>query len=425
MISFRSTVFAADWMHWRGPTADGVASGSATPPVHWDSKTNVAWIADLPGEGTATPIIFGDQVLLLSAEKTDRKSPNPVPNDERAKTVPDEYFYRFHVTSLDRNTGKVRWQKIATEQVPHEGKHPTNTYASGSPTTDGERLYASFGSRGLFCYSLEGELIWQNDLGDLRTRLGWGEAITPVLAGELLIVCWDQEEGSYIIALNKRTGQTVWKIDRPDEVSSWNTPLVASYEGRQQVIVNGTGSVKAYDAANGKLLWSCGGQTTNPIPSPVRYQDTVICMSGYRGSCVCAIPLSATGDITDTKLIRWKGDQGTPYVPSPIISGDRLFFTAVLTDVMSCLDARTGKSLIERKRLSGVKSLYASPVLAGGHIYFVGREGTTVVVKDNPALDIIAVNSLSIEDSMDASPVAVDNQLFLRSWSKLYCLKNH
>ena len=411
-----------NWVQWRGPTADGVAAERARPPLKWDNKTNAAWVANLVGEGTATPIVFGDQIFVVSAEKTSRRSTKPVHNDANAKTVPDEFFYRFIVASFDRNTGTQRWQQIATEQVPHEGRHPTNTYAAGSPTTDGERLYVSFGSRGTFCYSLTGELLWQADLGQMRTRFGWGEAITPVLAGELLIINWDQEAGSYITALDKRTGKQVWKVDRPGEVTSWNTPLVTTIDDQQMIIVNGTGSAKAYEAKSGRLLWECAGQTTNAIPSPIRFEDTAICMSGYRGACACAIPLNSVGDLTDKGLVRWKVSQGTPYVPSPTLSGERLFFTGGNSDILSCLDVRTGNALMERKRLTGVDSLYASPIVANGHIYFAGRHGTTLVVKDNENLDVVAVNELN--DAIDASPVAVNNQLFLRSWTKLYCFQD-
>ena len=410
-----------NWTQWRGPTADGVAGTNAKPPLRWDNKTHVKWVANLPGNGSATPIVLGNQVFVVSAEKTSQKSPKPVANDEGAKTTPDEFFYRFLVSCIDRGTGKLNWQKTAIEQVPHEGRHDTNTYAAGSPTTDGERLYVSFGSRGIFCYSLTGELIWQVDLGDMRTRFGWGEAVTPVLSGELLIVNWDQEEGSFIIALDKRSGKQVWKVDRPGEVTSWNTPFATVFNGKSMVIVNGTNRVRAYDAQTGEQLWACGGQTTNAIPSPIRFENNAICMSGYRAACANAIPLDSLGDITDKKSVKWNVSKGTPYVPSPIISGTRLFFTAGNSDVLSCVDVRTGNVLFDRRRLSGVGSLYSSPVVANGHIYFTGREGTTVVLKDNENLDVVAVNPL--EDTIDASPVAVDNQLFLRSWTKLYCLQ--
>ena len=410
-----------NWSQWRGPTADGRAGSKARPPIHWDVEKNVAWKVDLPGEGSATPVVYGNQIFILSAIKTERKSPTPVVKDERAKTVPDESFYQFVVSSYDRQTGRQNWQQVAVEEVPHEGKHETHTYAAGSPTTDGERLYLSFGSRGVFCYSLDGKLIWKIDLGEMRTRNGWGEAVTPVLTDESLIINWDQEEGSFIAAIDKLTGKIRWKVDRVGEVSSWNTPFVTSFEGKQQVIVNGTGSVKAYDASDGRVLWECGGQTVNAIPSPIRYRDSVICTSGYRGSLACLIPLNSRGNVTESETIGWKVTQGTPYVPSPILSGTRLLFTAGNTNLLSCIDANTGKPLCERKRLDGIRSMYASPMWANGHFYFASREGTTVVVKDNATLDVVATNDL--DDVIDASPVAVDDQLFLRSWTKLYCIQ--
>ena len=187
------------------------------------------------------------------------------------------------------------------------------------------------------------------------------------------------------------------------------------------VIVNGTHRVRCYVARTGEELWSCGGQSINAIPSPVRFAETAICMSGYRSAAAFAVPLNSSGDITGSEAIRWQYHTGTPYVPSPAVSGHRILFTAANTDVLSCLDARTGKPLTDRRRLPGVGSLYASPLVAGGHVYFTGREGTTVVLKDNETLDVAAVNVLN--DAIDASPVAVGRQLFLRSRTRLYCIE--
>lgn len=410
-----------NWLHWRGPTADGQAASTAAPPIQWNQNENIAWVANLPGEGSSTPIVVGEQIFLLSAIKTDRKSATPVMKDERAKTVPEELFYEFVLLCINRNSGEILWQKIVTAAVPHEGKHETNTYAAGSPISDGERLYFSFGSRGVFCYSLAGELIWKVNLGQMRTRNGWGEAITPALTADSVIINWDQEENSYIIALDKKTGETKWKVDRPNEVTSWNTPFVTAFAGVEQVIVNGTASVKSYAATDGKLLWECGGQTVNAIPSPVRYKDFVICMSGYRGAMACAIPLSSQGNVTESSNIPWRVTQSTPYVPSPIMSDSRLLFTAGNTNVLSCIDASTGKPLLERMRLQNIRTLYASPILANGHFYFTSREGVTTVLKDNETLDVVSVNEL--DDVIDASPVSVEDQLFLRSWTKLYCIQ--
>ncbi|MBM3967498.1 MAG: hypothetical protein FJ308_20945, partial [Planctomycetes bacterium] len=415
------TVFVENWPHWRGPTADGHAGRNATPPLQWSSSKNIEWVQELPGEGAATPIVYGRQIFVLSAIKTDRKSPTAVLSDERAKTIPDELYYQFVVSSYDRGNGDLLWSRVAIEEVPHEGKHDTNTYAAGSPTTDGERLYFSFGSRGVFCYSLDGTELWKIDLGDMRTRNGWGEAITPSLTAKSLIVNWDQEEGSFIAAIDKLTGDIRWKVERPGEVTSWNTPFVTTYKGKEQVIVNGTGAVKSYDANDGSVLWECGGQTVNAIPSPIRFRDSVICTSGYRGALACSIPLNSRGDVTSEGKLGWRVTQSTPYVPSPILSDSRLLFTAGNTNLLSCIDAQTGQSLMERRRLTGIRTMYASPVLANGHFYFTSREGTTVVVKDNSNLEIVETNVL--DDVIDSSPIAVDDQLFLRSWSKLYCIK--
>ena len=407
-----------NWHQWRGPFSNGSAAPDAAPPVQLDIKQPGNWSLALPGEGASTPVVWQNQIFVLSAERTDRAAETPIPPHSDAKTQPPNVYYRFIVTSADRQTGKIIWQKTAVEQVPHEGKHTTHTYAAASPTTDGKRLYVSFGSRGLFCYTLDGELIWQKDLGDMRTRFGWGEAVTPALAGDLLIVNWDAEEGSFITALKSDTGEQVWRKERPDEKTSWNTPLITAADGRTIAVVNGSGKARAYSVADGKVLWECGGQTTNAIPSPLQFEELAVCMSGYRSAASFAIPLNSAGDVTGTDRIRWSFPEGTPYVPSPTLSGNRLYFTGNTGDILTVLDAAAGKPLTQKKRLSGVGNCYASPLAAGGHIYITGREGTTVVLQDKPPFDVVATSHL--EGNFDASPVAVGSQLLLRSWNTLY-----
>lgn len=412
----------ANWHQWRGPYGNGRAADNAKPPLKWSAESGVKWIASLPGNGSATPVVWQDQLFALSAEETNRKADAPPSAAADAKTSPPGTFHRFHVTCVDRSTGRIIWDDVASEEVPHEGHHPTHTYAGGSPLTDGERLYASFGSRGIFCYTLDGKRLWSKDLGDMRTRFGWGEAVTPALAGELLIVNWDQEEDSFVCALDVHTGDEVWRVARPDEKTSWNTPFITRFQDRTLAIINGSGKARAYDAANGSVMWECGGQTTNAIPSPVRFEDFVVCMSGYRGAAAVAIPLNATGDVTGAPSLLWSHGNGTPYVPSPALSGHRLYFTGGNSDVLTCLDVRTGQPLIDRQRLSGAGDLYASPLAAGGHVYFVGRQGTTVVLRDDESSEVVASNTIA--DQFDASPVAVGDQLFLRSWTKLYCISS-
>jgi outer membrane protein assembly factor BamB len=369
--------------------------------------------------------VWKDQVFVLTAVQTDRKAePESLPKQDPRfpkKTTAPTCYYRFVVLSFDRDTGKLRWQHTATEQVPHEGHHPTHSYAAGSPTTDGRTLCVSFGSRGIYGYRLNGDLIWHRDLGRLNTRLGWGEAVTPVLHNNRVLLNWDQEDNSALICLDAETGQTIWRTPR-DEKTSWNTPLVVNRDGKTQVIVNGTKRIRSYDFNSGKLLWECGGMTVNPIPSPLADEARVYCMSGYTGSAACAVPLDSHGDLKDHQLA-WRHTHGTPYVPSPLLIGDRLYFTQANSPLLTVLDAKQGTPVLDRVRLPGQQSFYASPVAAAGRIYLVDRKGVTLVLRQSDKLEILATNRL--DDAIDASPALVGKQVFLRGEKYLYCIEDH
>ncbi len=409
------------WGAWRGPLENGTAP-HGDPPLRFSESENFAWKADLPGEGALTPIIWGNRVFVTAAEPTDKKAP-PKDPDPRSRTSPPDVFYRFLVLCFDRESGRELWRRTATEAVPSEGRHSTNTYAGGSPVTDGQRLYVSFGTQGVYCYSLDGDLLWSRKLGVLRTRLGWGQASTPGLGGDTLVVNWDQEDDSFVVALDAATGEPKWKKSRPEEPTSWSVPLIVRQGEKQQVVINATGRTRAYDLATGDVLWECGGQTVNAIPSPVRIDDAVICMSGYRGSAAIAIPLETRGDVTgQSGRVIWSHGKDTPYVPSPLLYGDLLVFTKTLQPIASCLNARTGEVMREAVRLPRLKGLYASPTAAAGRIYFVGREGGVVVCRADASLEVLA--EFSLPDGFDASPAIVGRQLFLRGRKTLYCFQS-
>jgi outer membrane protein assembly factor BamB len=425
------TVSAADfntdklsnWHHWRGPNADGSAP-KADPPVKWDTKTNIRWKAELPGKGSSTPVVWGDRVFVMTAIKTDRVAkPSELPQVDpkfKVMTNPPSNFYQFVVLCFDRNTGKKLWEKVAAEKVPHEGTHETHSYAAGSPTADGKFLYVSFGSFGTYCYDFEGNLKWSRDLGLLHTRYGWGEAVTPVVDGEYLLLNYDQEADSALYCLDAATGKTKWVAKR-DEKTSWNTPLVAEHAGKKQVVTSGTTRIRSYDLATGELIWECGGMTINPIPSPLKYGDAAICMSGYKGAAAISVPLGSKGDLGTTGKVNWRESPGTPYVPSPVLVGDTLYFTAANDALLSILDAKTGRVILDKERLPQAKSFYASPVTAAGRVYLTDRNGTTVVLKAGETIDVLAVNKLN--EPIDASPVLVGKQLFLRGEKHLYCIE--
>ena len=435
------------WHQWRGPQANGVAP-HGNPPSEWAAETNIKWKTPIPGRGSASPIVWDDRIFLLTAVDTGRSdeaveqtgAEEPVAEQLAADASMEESrergrlggrrgflgrragpqnYQQYTVVCVDRTSGDVLWQKVAREAVPLEAGHQTNSHASASAVTDGERLYCSFGSHGLYCYDYDGELLWERDLGDMQTRNGFGEGATPTLYKETLVVAWDHEGDSFITALDAATGDERWKTPR-DEVTTWNTPLVVEAAGRTQAIVNGSNRTRSYDLATGEQIWECGGQATNPIASPVAHGGLVFCMTGHRGSAVVAIPLDAEGDITGSEQIAWQTDQGGPYVPSPLLYGERLYFHKASTGVLSCLGARDGAPLFDQKRLPGIDNVYASPVGAAGRVYLTARDGTTLVIRDGDELEVLAANSVG--EPVDASPAIVGDELFIRGENHLFCI---
>lgn len=410
------------WPQLRGPLATGV-SPDGNPPTEWNNTKNIRWKVAIPGVGSSTPVIWGDKVFVLTAIETDRKDPSiPEPQDQPMRPFGIKFpnkIHQFVVMCLDRATGKTLWQKTATEQVPHEGHHPDNDFASATPVTDGEHLFVPFGSRGVYCYDLEGNEIWKQDFGDFNTRNSFGEGSSPALYGDTLVTTWDHEGESFIVAQNAKTGEVRWRKDR-DEVSAWATPIIVERAGKVQVITNATTRVRSYDLNTGEILWECGGQVTNVTPSPVANDKLVFCMSGYRGSALYALPLDQRGDLTDTDKVAWQLGRGTPYIPSPLLYGNRLYFTQSNEGILSCVDAATGKILFDRTRLPGIRGLYASPVGAAGRVYITSREGTTLVIRDSDQFEVLATNVLN--DPIDASPAVAGKELFLRGMKYLYCI---
>ncbi len=413
-----------NWHQWRGPEATGFAP-NADPPLEWDQEKNIKWKVDIPGRGDSTPIVWGNRIFLLTAIKTDREEESPPEEESEApggnpfRVERPTHYHKFVVMCLDRESGEVLWEKVAAELVPHEGHHRDHGFASASPVTDGEYLYASFGSRGIYCYDMQGELQWQRDLGDMSVYRFFGEATSPVLHKDTLIVNWDHEGDSFLYSLDARTGDTKWEVAR-DEHSTWATPLVVEHEGTTQVIVNALGKCRGYDFETGEVLWECGGQVLAVIPCPIAYQGTVFCMSGYPGSALYAIPLDSRGDITDSDKIAWSRKRDTPYCPSALLYKDRLYFNKTNGGILTVLDATSGEPLIEATRMPGIRGLYASPVAAEGKIYFTSRDGTTLVIDDGPELNVLATNEL--DEPVNASPALVGKELFIRTADHLYCI---
>lgn len=399
-----SSIYGENWGHWRGVGGNGVAVDSK-PPVEFGLSKNLSWKIPIEGSGSGSPVVWGDRVFVTSAI---RQSGNP------------NGSFRFVVHCFDRDSGSLMWKRTAVEGTPHEGTHETNTYASASPCTDGNRVYVSFGSQGLFAYTMEGELAWRRDLGRMTMRNGFGEGSSPALSEDRLIVPWDHEGASKLYCLNTATGETLWQVDR-EESSNWGTPLVVEHDGKKQIITTGENLVRSYDFETGELLWYCGGQTQRPAASPVAGNGLVYVGSGFRGSFLAAFRPGGRGDVEGTPFVAWTRNRDTPDIGSPLLSGDRLYFYKGKSGLLSCVDAVTGQPHYVTARIDGLKSIYASPIAAGGHVYLSDRSGTIVVVKDGNQLETVAINS--IDETLDASPAPVGKQLFVRGAKHLFCFE--
>ena len=387
---------AANWPTWRGPTGNGTAPG-ATPPVEWGESKNVAWKVRVPGIGSASPVVWGDKIFVATAEP-----------DSGGKQ-------KFILICYDRKTGEILWQRTAADVKPQEGHHKDHGYASASPMTDGKHVFAHFGTRGMFAYTLDGEPAWDfTEFGSMTTRAGFGEGSSPTISGDHIIVPWDQEGDSYIMALDKNSGKPLWKTPR-DEPTSWATPLVVG----GQVIANGQNYARGYDLKTGKEIWRCAGQTARPVASPVANDTLAFVGSGHRGSYLGAFKYrSAKGDIEGTDAVAWSISKATPDIASLLLSDDRLYFTSGKGSVITCSDATTGKPHFERERPPGIGNIYASPIAAGGHVYIWGRNGKTAVIEDGTDFKIIATNTL--DEGIDATPAFSESDIIIRTTNHLY-----
>ncbi len=470
-----------NWGQWRGPAANGVAV-KGKPAVTWSESENIRWKRALPGQGLSTPIVWADRVYIQTAiavgepkakagdegadgggasrdrqgdrsghiERNERSRRDGSPSDgqtwqsrpdgerrggrggegmrrggrrgrRRGRAKPPTQSYRYVIMALDRKTGETVWERTLRETIPHEGSHRDGSQAPASPFTDGGNVFAYFGSHGLYCLDMDGTLKWEKDLGDMRTRAGFGEGSTPALYKDTIIVPWDNEDESFIVALDRSTGAEKWRKSR-DEATNWATPLIVTDTPKPQAIVSGDKRVIGYDLATGDVVWECGGLGTNCVPTPVAVSGTTIVMSGHRDVAALAIRYkNARGDVTDTDAVLWSKDKGTPYVPSPLLYGNALYYLQKNSSILSCLDPATGSKHYKQQRLEEINGVYASLVGADGKVYIVGRNGVTYVLRRGEKFEVLAINKLGKED-FSASPAIVGDEIYLRSRTHLYCI---
>ena len=419
-----------NWPQFRGPGARGVADGASFPD-RWSATENVAWKLDLPGRGWSSPIVWGGRVFLTTVVNRGETEPPKKGlyfggNRPEAPTTTHEWW----VYCLDLDSGKVRWKEKVHAGRPPSGIHLKNSFASETPVTDGERVYFYFGNVGIFAFDLDGKRVWSQPVEPHPTRFGWGTAASPVLHGDRIYVVNDNEEKSFLLALDKRTGKELWRVPR-DEKSNWSTPFVWRNSKRTEIITPGTGKVRAYDL-DGKELWSLRGMSGITIATPFAEGDLLYVTSGYVGSPlkpIYAIRPGASGDIslarseTANAHIAWCNWTAAPYNPSTLLYAGTLY---VLLDrgMLSAHDAKTGKAFFDRERIPNGGAFTTSPWAANGKIFCLNEDGATFVFRAGEKFDLLHVNKLADDDMGMATPAIAGDKLLLRTAARIYCVKS-
>lgn len=447
LIALASSIASGDdhWPQFRGPRGSGVAAEAALP-TQWSAERNLLWKVAVPGVGWSQPIVWGDRIFLTTAISAEQPKPNPdnggpgfggfgdlsfsaAAQGGAAELAPPEADYRWEVLCLDAGSGDTRWRRAVREGRPPHHIHPNNTYASETPATDGERIIACFGMAGLYCLDLDGNPLWHKDLGVFPTQFGWGTGSSPILWEDRVFVQCDNDEQSFLLALDKRTGDELWRVEREDEKSNWSTPYIWKNRLRTELVTAGGGKFRAYDPRSGELLWEMKGQgraSVTPIgDEELLYVDSADRLMGIRGR-IHAIRAGAQGDLslsrkeTSGEFVAWSANVSASRLASPLLWQGRLFVFEQ-SAIVHCYDAKTGREF-DRQRLPGVKGFVASPLAAAGKIYCLDQTGATLVLEPGDKLHVLATNAL--EEMSWSTPAVTGNRLLLRGTDHLYCIGN-
>jgi outer membrane protein assembly factor BamB len=456
LLCLAAAARAGDWPQFRGPGGAGV-SDEKQLPAEWSADKNVAWKADIPGVAWSSPVVWGDKVFVTTAVTDKQTKPKPFgggpfgrgdngddppPRGTRpgggfggggfpgmGGGRPPNAVYRWQVYCLDREKGTVLWKQTAVEQKPAVGINPWNSYATETPVTDGDRVYAYFGMTGLYCYDFDGKLLWNKDLGAYRTNMGYGSGSSPTLDGDRLFVQCDNEEKSFLVALNKKTGEELWRVKR-DERSSWSTPFVWKNKKRTELVVCAPGRVRSYNTEDGKQLWELTlgntGFGATSTSTPVADDERIYVGSGgTRGSGpLFAVKAGASGDVTpkddkETDGVAWSRTNGGPGIASPLLYDGYLY--VLERGAITCYEAATGQPAYRHERLRRAAGFTSSPWAGDGKVYCLDEEGRTFVIQAGPEFKLLGTNT--IEEMCYATPAASGGALFLRGEDHLFCIK--
>jgi len=431
--------FPENWPQFRGPRSDGVV-GSAGFPLQWDATTNVRWKIRNPGEGWSAPIVWGNKLFLTAAvvEQPPRGSTAQATQPEpyrsgggRLRSDLTSAVYRWEVVCLDTETGQVLWRRAAREGTPRIPRHSSNTYATETPVTDGERVYAYFGMTGLYCYDFDGQLVWQKDLGTYETRAGWGTSSSPVLYEGRLFLQVDNQEQSFLLALDAKSGRELWRVPR-DEATQYSSPIIWQNSRRAELIAGGM-IYRSYDPETGRLLWQLDMAKGRSAASPLADGDRLYVGTEFRnrggaddgGGFLFAVKAGASGDITPaadqstSDGVAWRCADSGIQMASPVICGGFIYLFERRSSVVNGIDAKTGE-LVFRERVPGARAFWASPWACDGKVFALDETGTTYVIQPGSELNVLRTNR--IDEQFWSTPAAANGALFLRGVDHLYCI---
>jgi outer membrane protein assembly factor BamB len=416
---------AQQWPSFRGPGASGVAVGTAPTATTWNVEKGdaVLWKTEIPGIAVSSPIVAGDRLFVSTAVSGDPKAGHRTGLYGDVEPVNDVTRHVWRLIALDRKSGTVLWDKVVHQGVPKTKRHPKSSQASPTPVTDGTRVVVSFGSEGLYAYSVKGDLLWKQDLGTLNAGwfydpdYEWGVGSSPIIWRNLVIVQCDIQQHSFIAAFDVKTGKPVWRTDR-DEIPSWATPTVVEIGGVTELVTQGTNAIRGYDPLTGKELWRLTGNSEVTVPTPIAGPGTVIVTNGYRGiQPIYAIrpggrgDLTLGGDATSSASIAWSTKRGGPYLPTPVIYDD-LLYVLLNNGTLAAYDARTGERVYQERLGGKGGSFSASPVAADGKIYLTSEDGDVFVVKAGRTYELLATNPVG--EQLMATPAIADGVLYIR-----------
>lgn len=419
----------ANWPQFRGPGALSVVPDSPSLPETWSPTENVVWKSDIPGTGWSSPIVWGDRIFVTSViADGETEPPKKGLYFGGNRLTPPANQHHWMVYGVDFKTGKILWSKEAFKGVPSTPKHLKNSYASETPVTDGERVYAYFGNVGLFVYDMDGKELWNKKWGQFKTRFGWGTAASPVLYKGRIYIVNDNDEKSFLTALDAKTGNEIWKVDRAEH-TNWATPYIWENDNGTEIVTPGTDKVRSYNL-EGKPLWEFHGMSSITIAVPFSKFGLLYVSSGYVGDKVrpvYAIKPGAKGDITlkegekSNEFITWSNPEAAPYNPTPVVYGD-YYYVLLDRGFFACYDAKSGKEIYGKQRIDPAAAAFtSSPWAYNGKIFVMSEDGDTFVIQAGPEFKVISKNSLG-EMSM-STPAIAKGDLILRTASKLYCLR--